>query len=148
MEVHAGELGPTPPPPPSPLPPPPPSSPPPPPPPPQPPKLTKSKTEVLFVAAPPHTYTNPSTYDGADLTCVLLPGRHFVPIVFKFGYLGDMLALDGGDACAVAARVEAAGRAFGALRRCLFASSSVSPAAKAAAYEGVVLAILLYGSES
>ncbi len=40
------------------------------------------------------------------------------------------------------------GRAFGALRRCLFASSSVSPAAKAAAYEGVVLAILLYGSES
>ena len=59
-----------------------------------------------------------------------------------------MLALDGGDACAVAARVEAAGRAFGALRRCLFASSSVSPAAKAAAYEGVVLAILLYGSES
>ena len=31
---------------------------------------------------------------------------------------------------------------------CLFASSSVSHAAKAAAYEGVVLAILLYGSES
>ena len=52
------------------------------------------------------------------------------------------------DSCAVAARVEAAGRAFGALRRCLFASSSVSHAAKAAAYEGVVLAILLYGSES
>ena len=78
---------------------------------------------------------------------MLLPGRHFVPIVFKFCYLGDMLALDGGDACAVGARVEAAGKALGALRRCLFASSSVSPAAKAAAYEGVVLAILLYGSE-
>lgn len=45
-------------------------------------------------------------------------------------------------ACAVGARVEAAAKAFGALRRCLFASSSVSPAAKAAAYEGVVLAIL------
>ena len=42
----------------------------------------------------PNGAANPSTYDGADLTHVLLPGRHFVPIVFKFCYLGDMLGLD------------------------------------------------------
>ena len=61
----------------------------------------------------------------------------------KAGRMGEAEA-EWGDAT----KVEAAGKAFGALRRCLFASSSVSPAAKAAAYEGVVLAILLYGSES
>ena len=56
------------------IPPPPPSSPPPPTPPQQPAKITKSKTEVLFVAALPHTHANPSTYNGADLSYVLLPG--------------------------------------------------------------------------
>ena len=59
-----------------------------------------------------------------------------------------MLSRSCDDAFAVAARVESAGKAFGALRKCVFASSSVSAAAKAAAYEGIVLAILLFGSES
>mmetsp|Transcript_29568 Transcript_29568/g.63652 ORF Transcript_29568/g.63652 Transcript_29568/m.63652 type:complete len:248 (-) Transcript_29568:200-943(-) len=70
-----------------------------------------------------------------------------MPVVSEFCYLGDMLARDCGDVGAVSARVEAAGKAFGLLRQCIFASSSVSSAAKAAAYEGVVLAILLFGSE-
>ena len=46
------------------------------------------------------------------------------------------------------ARIEAAGKAFGALRSCIFTSTSVSHAAKARAYEGIVLSILLYGCES
>ena len=71
-----------------------------------------------------------------------------MPVVSKFCYLGDMLSRSCDDAFAVAARVESAGKAFGALRKCVFASSSVSAAAKAAAYEGIVLAILLFGSES
>ena len=71
-----------------------------------------------------------------------------MPVVSKFCYLGDMLSRSCDDAFAVSARVESAGKAFGALRKCVFASSSVSAAAKAAAYEGIVLAILLFGSES
>jgi hypothetical protein len=39
------------------------------------------------------------------------------------------------------------GKAFGALRSCLFASTSVSLAAKRAVYERIVLAIGLFGSE-
>ena len=45
-------------------------------------------------------------------------------------------------------RAEAAGKAFGALRKCVFGSTSVSFAAKKAVYETLVLSIMLYGSES
>ena len=149
LDVHAGSIGPPPlPPPPLPAPPPPPSPSPPSPPPLQPPKATTSKTELLFCAAPLHTYSNPATFDGADLSALLLPGRRYMPVVSKFCYLGDMLSRSCDDTFAVSARVESAGKAFGALRKCVFASSSVSAAAKAAAYEGIVLAILLFGSES
>eukprot|EP00964_Phaeocystis_antarctica_P006162 scaffold3356_cov66-Phaeocystis_antarctica.AAC.1 len=144
LDVHAGSIGPPPlPPPPLPAPPPPPSPSPPSPPPLQPPKATTSKTELLFCAAPLHTYSNPATFDGADLSALLLPGRRYMPAVSKFCYLGDMLSRSCDDAFAVSARVESAGKAFGALRKCVFASSSVSAAAK-----GIVLAILLFGSES
>ena len=107
-----------------------------------------SKTEVLFCPAPLHTYTDPTTYDGVDLSDVQLGGGRSWPVVEKFSYLGDMVERCGGDASAVAARITAAGKAFGALRGCLFSSTSVSRAAKAAAYEGIVLSILLFGSES
>ena len=81
LEVHAGSVGPPPLPPlplPAPVSPPPPSPCPsasPPPLPLQPPKATTSKTELLFCAAPLHTYSNPATFDGADLSALLLPGR-------------------------------------------------------------------------
>ena len=71
-----------------------------------------SKSEVLFCPAPLHTYSEPSTFDGEDLSDVLLPGGRRMPVVFKFCYLGDMVSSDCGDACAVDARVEAAGKAF------------------------------------
>ena len=112
-----------------------------------------SKSEVLFCPAPLHTYSDPSTFDGADLSDVQLPGGRCMPVVTKFCYLGDMVSSDCGDACAVDARIEAAGKAFGALRSCIFTSTSLSHAAKARAYvrrhlEGIVLSILLYGCES
>ena len=64
-------------------------------------------------------------------------------MVDRFPYLGDIVARNGGDAPAVEARVEAGSKAFGALRGCLFGSSSVSRAApaKRAVYETVVLSI-------
>ena len=106
LDVHAGSIGPPPlPPPPLPAPPPPPSPSPPSPPPLQPPKATTSKTELLFCAAPLHTYSNPATFDGADLSALLLPGRRYMPVVSKFRYLGGMLSRSCDDAFAVSARV-------------------------------------------
>ena len=46
------------------------------------------------------------------------------------------------------ARITAAGKAFGALRKCLFSSSTITRAAKTAVYEALILSILLYGCES
>ena len=61
----------------------------------------KSKSEVLFCAAPPSAYTVPSTFDGADLSPILLPGGMHMPIVERFPYLGDVVARDGSDSAAV-----------------------------------------------
>ena len=71
-----------------------------------------------------------------------------MPVVDRFPYLGDIIARDGSDKLAVDARRQKGSKAFGALRGCVFASSSVSRAAKKAVYEGLVLSIQLYGSES
>ena len=75
-----------------------------------------SKSEIVFCSAPLHTHTDASTFDGADLSHVLLPHSHFMPIVTEFPYLGDMVAHDGSDGCAVDTRISKAGKAFGALR--------------------------------
>ena len=107
-----------------------------------------SKSEVLFVSAPPAMYVDPDTYDAADLSNIELGNGSFMPIVAKFIYLGSMLARDCRDDGDVAKRIEAASGAFGALRKCIFASSQITFAAKRAVYVILVLTILLYGSES
>ena len=91
--------------------------------------LKGSKSKVLFCSKPRHMYTDPETFDGADLSPILLPNDRFMEVVDRFPYLGDMVARDGGDALAVDARVEAGSKAFGSLRGCIFSSSAVSPAA-------------------
>lgn len=45
-------------------------------------------------------------------------------------------------------RINKASNAFGALRKCIFASRSINNEAKKSVYEGLILSILLYGSES
>ena len=107
-----------------------------------------SKSEILFCPAPPHVYSDSATFDGADLSDVQLPAGRSMPIVTKFPYLGDFVAADGTDTLAVEARITAAGKAFGALRKCLFSSSTITRAAKTAVYEALILSILLYGCES
>ena len=107
-----------------------------------------SKSEVLFVAAPPTVYDNPDTYDGADLSNIELGGGTFMPVVAKFPYLGSALTRDCRDDVDVAKRIEAAGGAFGALRKCIFTSPNITFAAKSAVYMALILSILLYGSES
>ena len=107
-----------------------------------------SKSEILFVAAPEITYENPRTWDDVDLSDVKVDEEGgFIPIVSEFKYLGSYLARDCRDDTDVDARIRSAGAAFGALRKCLFSSSQVWAAAKRAVYVGLVLSILLYGSE-
>ena len=45
------------------------------------------------------------------------------------------------------ARISDAGKAFGALRKGLFGSHSITPQAKRHAYEALILSILLFGCE-
>ena len=71
-----------------------------------------------------------------------------MPIVTSFPYLGDIITRHGGDNGAVDARIVSGSKAFGALRGCLFASNSVTRAARRVVYEAVVLSITLYGAAS
>eukprot|EP00326_Haptolina_ericina_P011184 CAMPEP_0181225884 /NCGR_PEP_ID=MMETSP1096-20121128/31947_1 /TAXON_ID=156174 ORGANISM="Chrysochromulina ericina, Strain CCMP281" /NCGR_SAMPLE_ID=MMETSP1096 /ASSEMBLY_ACC=CAM_ASM_000453 /LENGTH=441 /DNA_ID=CAMNT_0023319161 /DNA_START=344 /DNA_END=1667 /DNA_ORIENTATION=+ len=108
-----------------------------------------SKSEVLFCSAPLHTYTDASTFDSADLSHVLLPCSRFMPIVSEFpAYLGDTMAHGGSDGRAVDRRISSAGKAFCALHKGVFSSTTVHFAAKHAVFESVILSILLYDSES
>ena len=77
----------------------------------------------------------------------MLPNDGFMQIVDSFPYLGDVIARNGGDACAVDARISSGCKAFGALRGCIFSSSSISTAAKRAVYQAIVISITLYGCE-
>jgi len=108
----------------------------------------KVKTLVLFCAAPPMSYINPHTYDNANLSDIRLPSGNVIPVVDKAKYLGSMISRDGTDTVDVVARVAAATKAFGSLSRLVFRSDQVSAAAKREAYVAIVLAILIYGSES
>ena len=107
----------------------------------------ESKSEVLFCSKPLHMYADALTFDGADLSHVLLPNSRCMPIVSEFPYLGDIVARDGSDGCAVDRRISSAGKAFGALRKSIFSSTTVNFAAKRAVFESIILSILLYGSE-
>jgi len=108
----------------------------------------KVKTLVLFCAAPPVSYTDPLTYDNANLTDIKLPSGNAIPVVDRAKYLGSMISRDGTDAVDVDARIGAATKAFGSLSKLVFRSDGVSAAAKREAYVAIVLAILIYGSES
>ena len=107
-----------------------------------------SKTEVLFVAPPECTYDDASTFDGEDLSDIELGNGRYLPVVDLFKYLGSMLTRNCRDTVDIDARIKKASAAFGALRGCLFSSKTVSKHAKCVVYVGLVLAILLHGSES
>lgn len=107
-----------------------------------------SKTEVLFVSAPPRHYTNAETFNDTDLQPINLGNDKFLPIVDKFNYLGTVLNYNCRDTEDVTFRVKKAGNAFGALRKCLFTNLNISVIVKRTVYEGLILSILLYGVES
>ena len=111
------------------------------------PGAAKFKTLVLFCAAPPSEYDDPETFDGADVSVIALPSGNTIPVVAEAKYLGSMMGRDCSDKIDVAARVKAAGKAFGALSECVFRSTSISLEAKRVAFVALVLPILLYGCE-
>ena len=107
----------------------------------------QSKSEVLFCAADPRCYKKRTTFDDEDLSPIRWEGGFHMPVVADFKYLGSQLCRTCTDTLDVSSRMESAAKAFGALRKCLFASNNVSAAAKRAVYVSVILAILLYGCE-
>ena len=86
-------------------------------------------------------------FDGIDLSGIELGDGRYLQVVDLFKYLGSMLTGDCRDTVDVDARIKKASAAFGALRDCLFSSKTVSNRAKCVVYVGLVLAILLHGSE-
>ena len=108
----------------------------------------QSKTEILYVPAPANCYKDPKTYDNADLSNVELGNGEFFPIVDVFCYLGSMLSSDCSDTEDVRIRIAKASSAFGAVRAEIFANRNVFFEAKKLIYEGLILPILLYGSET
>ena len=102
--------------------------------------MRASKSEILFYSKRLCSYINAATFDGADLSHVKLPGNLFMPIVSKFCYLGRFFARSGGDAVDVNSRIEAAGKAFGALRGCVFSSTHINSQAKKIVYVTLIRA--------
>ena len=90
------------------------------------------------------TVTNPA--DG--LTHITNPIGSSIPIVHRFKYLGSWITTDGRDDVDVDERLKSAAQQFGHLKKCVFYTTEVSNAAKHAVYTGLVLNVLLYGSES
>jgi hypothetical protein len=68
--------------------------------------------------------------------------------VTNFKYLGSWNTTDGSDEADVIANIKSAGGAFGALGKAVFRATTVSMGAKRVVYNGLVLSILLFGSES
>lgn len=108
----------------------------------------KSKTEVLFVPAPKNTYIDPSNYDDKDLSNIKLDNEAFFPVVTSFCYLGSTLSYDCSDREDVDRRIVKASSAFGSISSEVFAWRNVSFKAKKTIYEGLILPVLLYGSET
>ena len=108
-----------------------------------------SKSVAMYCAANRPTYDDYSTYDDMDLSPIRFgeDGEYEIPIVCDFKYLGSCVNRDCNDETEVNNRLKSAGNAFGALR-CIFRSKKISLRAKRVVYNGLILAILLYGAET
>ena len=48
------------------------------------PPIKKSKSEVLFCSKPHHLYSDPTSFDGTDLSPIMLPNNGFMEVVDRF----------------------------------------------------------------
>ena len=99
-----------------------------------------SKTEAMFFPGAGHSYedgdTSPMEVDGGTVT-----------FTKSFVYLGSTLASSLTSNPDLEARLSKASQVFGALRGPVFATRDISLRTKAKVYRGLVLSVLLYGSE-
>ena len=107
-----------------------------------------SKTEVLFVSAPPSSYTVTTNFDNRNLKPINLGNNKFLPVVTRFSCLGANLNIDCRNNEAVVFRITKVGNAFDTLRKCLLSKSNISVVAKRTVYEGLILPILLHSAGS
>jgi len=101
----------------------------------------KSKTEAMFFPSCTAEHLKADTSD-------FIMGNGIVHFTEQFKYLGTVLDITLSDEADVDARIKAAGAAFGALQKSVFGTKNVPLKSKRAAFESIVLGILLHGSES
>ena len=100
-----------------------------------------SKTEVLFVPAPPSSYAITTTYDNRNLKHINPGNKKFLPAVTRFSYLSTNLNTDCRDNEDVVFRIKKAGNAFRAVRKYFFSNSNISAVANQAVYKEIILLI-------
>lgn len=100
----------------------------------------QSKTEAMFIPRPRGLYEDANTSD-------LHIDGGTIPFVKKFKYLGSIISCDLKDDLEVDARIKAAGAAFASASKQFFTSKQIPLTHKKIAYEGLILSILLFGSE-
>ena len=107
-----------------------------------------SKTELLFVAKPNNSYTEPSTRNETNLSPIIFEEGRFIPVVNKFCYLGSIINHDLRESEDVDIRPKKASQAFGALRRGVFRSKSTFFNVKKDVYTALILFVLLHLAEA
>jgi hypothetical protein len=101
----------------------------------------RSKTEALFV---PHSRTSYAAWDTSDMKVA----DGFVGFTTMFKYLGSSVSSTLNDDGEVDLRIKAAGALFGKWRKSVFQHRNIPVSCKKLAYEGIILATLLYGCEA
>jgi hypothetical protein len=99
-----------------------------------------SKTEAMYFPRPRQRY------EDADTSDLHIDGGT-IPFVKKFKYLGSIISNDLKDDLEIDARIKAAGGAFASAAKQFFTSKQIPLKHKKVAYEGLILSILLFGSE-
>jgi hypothetical protein len=100
------------------------------------------KTAIMHIAP-----QGPARFDPVDHQPITVAPGFFIPVVDTYTYLGVLLHRSLSDDHEILVRVQKAQQYFGSLRKIIFASRSTHRSTKKIAYEGMVLAVLLYGSE-
>jgi len=100
-----------------------------------------SKFEVLFCAKDQICYTNPTNYDGKNLSPIRWEGGFHIAVVDTFKYLGSCLTRNGRDYYDIDSRIVSARYAFGTLRKCIFSSCNILTLAKRSVCVLVIISI-------
>jgi hypothetical protein len=114
----------------------------------------KATTESIAAGEAPKTAIlhikpqGPAANDPTDRSPVRAGPNQFIPLVESYVYLGALLHETLTDIREIQQRIQKANCYYGFLRRQIFGCRTTRRSTKKLMYEGMVMAILLYGSES